>query len=133
MNDYTNPETTVKFNAGVSISMEVAQIIKNCENLCRMEEFGLWYNELQVLRRRLIFKERDNKKAKTEMDNAQKDVSNCMGKYKIKSMKGKRINTKLSNEVYRYLKKYENSLRYWVDKFGYGMPDAEDQKKAPWR
>ena len=133
MTDYTNPETQVKFNAGLSVSIEIAKILKNCENLARMEEFSLWFNELQILRRRLQSKERDNKKAKQEMDDKQIDKTNCIRRYKVKSMKGKKISSNLSNEVYNYLKNYENSLRYWVDKFGYGMPDAEDPTKAAWR
>lgn len=131
--DYVNPQTQTQFNAGLDIALEVSRIIKNCENYARVQNFVSWFNELNILRRRLSSKERSDKKGSEEIENLYVSSKDILTKYVHKVNRKKKISYHLAEEVYRYLSNYEKVLRVYVDKYGYGMPDKDDPSTAAWR
>ena len=42
----------------------------------------------------------------------------------------KKVPKKLNERIKEFLTKYENSLMFWRDKFGYGMPLKDDSRYA---
>ena len=127
---YYDPQT--RFNAGVDVALTVSQIIKNCELFARIQNFSAWYNELGILKRRLMSKalRSKSKDGQKEIETASQDKKNLLAKYEKKIVKGKKIPRDLLNQLHDYLSSYEIVLRKYVDVYGLGMPDQEDNTFA---
>jgi len=118
-------QTTTKFNAGLDIAITISQILKNCEYFARTQKFDSWYNELQILHRRLYSKSLKSNDALLEMEDAAKDKTNILLKYQVSTARKRKITGTHLNQLYWFLSNYEKILRKYVDVFGYGMPEGE--------
>lgn len=123
--DNDNSDTQTKFNAGLDIAITISQILKNCEYFARSQRFDNWYNELQILQRRLYSKAIKSVGVLEEIEEASKDKNNILSKYQVAVARKRKITASHLNQLYWFLSNYEKTLRKYVDVFGYGMPESE--------
>ena len=132
MEDQQNKET--QFNAGIDTALEISSLAKQAEIYASGGNYPMWYMKLEAWERWMSPKFRDKK------DIAGKEVKELklkyMGEYKkyLKKIEhNRKISKGLNVSIKTFLTEYENSLMFWRDKFGYGMPTKEDLAKAAWR
>lgn len=121
------------FNAGLAVSLAIEETIKNCEDCLRVGDFIRWQRELTILHSRLTKKLRDNKKARAEVDKAKQDQERILELYERKVKLNRPIPRAITNQLNTYFLTYERTLRYYVDKFGFGAVETDDYASAAFR
>jgi len=114
------------FNAGVDIALDISKLVKQAEYLSHQGNYPEWHLKLEAIERRMWTNFRNNKDARKEIEDINKNNIEGYRRYLKKMNHGKRISKILMEDIKTYLVDYEKSLIFWRDKFGYGMPSKED-------
>ena len=135
-------EQETLFNAGVDTALQISKLAKQAEYFASNGDYPMWYMKLEAWERWMSAKFRATK-TKKEVDgkkgkvSASKEIEGIKNEY-IEDYKkylrridhNKKIPKKLNETIKEFLTKYENSLMFWRDKFGYGMPLKDDSRYA---
>ena len=132
MEDYTT-EQEAKFNAGISIALDIFNIFKQAEYFSSMGDYRMWHTKLEANERKMWPKLKKKQEALDELKSIKQKGMPSFRLYIKRSDRHKQISGRLFDDVKLYLTEYEKSLTYWRDVFGYGMPLKEDMSKAAWR
>ena len=138
-----NLDQDAKFNAGISIALDIFNLFKQAEYFASMGDYEMWFIKLEAIERKMWTRFREKQDARNEVEKIKKEGMNNY-KLLLKKIKlGKDVNKKkvnvgdksvfLVDVVQKFLSDYEKCLIFWRDKFGYGMPLKEDMRKAAWR
>lgn len=130
---YFDGAPQVQFNAGLDIAMTISEILKRCEFYARTGDFINWFNELQILERRLsskIERSRNPDNIWKEIMESKEDKKHILLIYQKKNSRGKKVPYVIIHQMFSYLANYECILRKYADVFGYLGPELEDQSKA---
>ncbi len=138
-----NIDQDAKFNAGISIALDIFNLFKQAEYFASIGDYEMWFIKLESIERRMSTRFKEKKEAEKER---LKILNSGINNHKLllKKIKlGKDVNKKkvivnekkilLVDDVKNFLSDYEKCLIFWRDKFGYGMPLKEDMRKAAWR
>ena len=143
MPEEINIDQDAKFNAGISIALDIFNLFKQAEYFASIGDYEMWFIKLESIERRMSTRFKEKKEAEGER---LKILNSGINNHKLllKKIKlGKDVNKKkvivnekkilLVDDVKNFLSDYEKCLIFWRDKFGYGMPLKEDMRKAAWR
>ena len=136
-----NQETL--FNAGIDTALQISKLAKQAEYFASNGDYPMWYIKLEAWERWMSPKIRPTKTKKSEdikkkgKVSASEEIENLKNKY-IEDYKkylrrvdhDKKVPKKLNERIKEFLTEYENSLMFWRDKFGYGMPLKDDARFA---
>jgi len=122
-----------KFNAGIDIALNLATLFKQGDFFSFKGEYVMYHNKLELAEVNMSPKFRNKPDAGKEVKDIKKNGMPAFKLYNRKMTYGKKVPQKLLEEVKIYLTEYHQSLLFWRDKFGYGMPQKDDITKAAWR
>lgn len=123
-------ETQVKFNAGIDTALYINNLLKRCGYYSSIGDFVSWHNSLREIDRWISPKVLKKVEHKKDLEDSRKDKEKLLGIYQKKIAKGKKLPAFLVTDIYNYLSNYEVTLRKYIDKHGYQMPEASDPRAA---
>ena len=143
MTDFNTPNQETLFNAGVDTALQISKLAKQAEYFASNGDYPMWYMKLEAWERWMWAKFRGtqtkkkddgDKKGKVsaieEIAEIKKTYLDDYKRYIRKIEHNRKISKVLNERVKEFLTKYENSLMFWRDKFGYGMPLKDDARFA---